>query len=176
MILFHVADKYPPRSQGTPNLQYVAEVGAIKRLRCGVIGQPPPTIIWFKDDKPLQLSERVRNLNNNKTIKIKTVGLRDQGNYTCIAENTLGKLNLTLELRVHQGRRDKIEKTKLSPKQLTKTVGWRWGANTNLRMQQSSGKPQVCFSFCFGNKLKFDFTRFGTGGLFPSVVRQTVYK
>ena len=106
MIVFHVADKYPPRSQGT-NLQYDAEVGAVKRLRCGVTGQPPPTISWFKDDKPLQLSERVRNLNNNKTIKIKKVILRDQGNYTCIAENILGKLNLTLELKVRQGRRDK---------------------------------------------------------------------
>ena len=122
MILFHVAGKSPPRSQGTPNLQYVAQVGAIKRLRCGVIAQPPPTITWFKDDKPLQLSERVRNLNNNKTIKIKTVILRDQGKYTCIAENTLGKLNLTLELIVRQGRRDKIGNTKLNQKQITKTV------------------------------------------------------
>lgn len=113
MIFFHVADKYPPRSQGTPNLQYDAEIGAVKRLRCGVSGQPPPTIIWFKDDKPLQFSERVKNLNNNKTIKIRTIILRDQGNYTCIAENTLGKLNLTLELKVRQGRRDtesKIER------------------------------------------------------------------
>ena len=150
MILFYVADKYSPRTQGTPDLQYVAEMGAIKRLRCGVIAQPPPTITWFKDDKPLQLSERVRNLNNNKTIKIKTVILRDQGNYTCIAENTLGKLNLTLELIVRKGRRDKIEKTNLNHKQITKTAGWRWGANTNLRMQQSSYKPQVSSSFCFG--------------------------
>ena len=119
VILLHVTDKYPPRSQGTPNLLYVAQVGAIKRLRCGVIAQPPPTITWFKDDKPLQLSERVRNLNNNKTIKIKTVILRDQGKYTCIAENTLGKLNLTLELIVRQGRCDKIENTKLNQKQIT---------------------------------------------------------
>lgn len=113
MIFFHVADKYPPRSQGTPNLQFDAEIGAVKRLRCGVSGQPPPTITWFKDDKPLQFSERVKNLNNNKTIKIKTIILRDQGNYTCIAENTLGKLNLTLELKVRQGRRNtesKIER------------------------------------------------------------------
>ena len=110
MILFYVADKYSPRTQGTPDLQYVAEMGAIKRLRCGVIAQPPPTITWFKDDKPLQLSERVRNLNNNKTIKI-----RDQGNYTCIAENTLGKLNLNLELRVRKGRRDKNTENKIEP-------------------------------------------------------------
>ncbi|XP_020606914.1 fibroblast growth factor receptor 2-like isoform X4 [Orbicella faveolata] len=110
-----LSDKYPPRRQGTPNLQYDAEAGAVKRLRCGVIGQPPPTITWFKDDKPLQLSERVKNLNNNKTIKIKTVRPRDQGNYTCIAENTLGKLNLTLELIVREGISPSLSTSKLTP-------------------------------------------------------------
>ena len=70
----------------------------------------------------MQLSERVRNLNNNKTIKIKKVILLDQGNYTCIAENTLGKLNLTLELNVRQGRHDNVQKTELSVKQTPKTV------------------------------------------------------
>jgi len=119
VIVFHVADKFPPLILGTPNLQYDAEVGATERLRCAVNGQPPPTITWFKEDKPLQLSERVRNLNNNKTIKIKTVIVQDQGNYTCIAENTQGKLNLTLELTVRKGRRDKIQKTKLNRKQIT---------------------------------------------------------
>ena len=103
-MFFPVADKYPPRRQGTPKLQYDAEVGAAKRLRCGVTGQPPPTITWLKDDEPLKLSERVSNLNDNKTIKIKPVKLQDQGNYTCIAENTLGNLNLTLELTVRKGR------------------------------------------------------------------------
>ncbi|KAJ7336589.1 Fibroblast growth factor receptor 4 [Desmophyllum pertusum] len=111
------SDKYPPRIQGTPKLQYNAEVGELKRLRCGVTGLPPPTITWIKDDKPLQLSERVRNLNNNKTIKIKQVRLGDQGNYTCIAENPLGKLSLTLELNVRQG----ISES-LSTSQLTSTI------------------------------------------------------
>ncbi|KAL9983806.1 hypothetical protein ACROYT_G006036 [Oculina patagonica] len=110
-------DKYPPRIQGTPKLQYDAEVGEVKRLRCVVTGQPPPTITWSKDGKPLQLSERVRNLSSNKTIKIKQVRLGDQGNYTCIAENALGKLNLTLTLIVRQA-----ISASLSTSQLTSTT------------------------------------------------------
>ena len=63
-------------------------------------GLPRPSITWIKDDQPLQLSERVNKLNSNKTIKIKGVRLDDRGSYTCIAQNPLGKVNLTLELSV----------------------------------------------------------------------------
>ena len=74
------------------------------RLRCTVRGNPLPTISWLKGDKPLQLSARVRNLSNNCTIKIKETRSDDQANYTCIAENALGRINATLQLNVRQGR------------------------------------------------------------------------
>lgn len=75
-------------------------------------GLPPPNITWIKNDQPLHQSERIRKLNKNKTIKIKGVRLDDQGNYTCIAENPLGKVNLTLQLNV---RHDEILTTTGSP-------------------------------------------------------------
>ena len=75
-------------------------------------GLPPPNITWIKNDQPLHQSERIRKLNKNKTIKIKGVRLDDQGNYTCIAENPLGKVNLTLQLNV---RHDEIRTTTGSP-------------------------------------------------------------
>ena len=75
-------------------------------------GLPPPNITWIKNDQPLQQSERIRKLNKNRTIKIKGVRLDDQGNYTCIAENPLGKVNLTLQLNV---RHDEILTTTGSP-------------------------------------------------------------
>ena len=75
-------------------------------------GLPPPNITWIKKDQPLHQSERIRKLNKNKTIKIKGVRLDDQGNYTCIAENPLGKVNLTLQLNV---RHDEILTTTGSP-------------------------------------------------------------
>lgn len=94
------SDNYPPRVQGTKKSQYVARLGDTERLRCAVTGRPPPSITWIKNDQPLHQSERIRKLNKNKTIKIKGVRLEDQGNYTCIAENPLGKVNLTLQLHV----------------------------------------------------------------------------
>ena len=98
--LFLVLENFALRIQGTPKRSYVAEVGDIKRLRCAVTGLPPPSITWIKDKQPLKLSERVSKLNNDKTIKIKGVRLDDQGNYYCFAENPLGKVNLTFELKV----------------------------------------------------------------------------
>ncbi|PFX31054.1 Myosin light chain kinase, smooth muscle [Stylophora pistillata] len=95
-------DSYPPRVQGTPKLQYVTRLGGIKRLRCAVTGLPPPSITWIKNDQPFHQSERIRKLTKDKTIKIKGVRLEDQGNYTCIAENPLGKVNLTLQLHVRR--------------------------------------------------------------------------
>lgn len=63
-------------------------------------GLPPPSITWIKNDQPFHQSERIRKLNKDKTIKIKGVPLEDRGNYTCIAKNPLGKVNLTLQLHV----------------------------------------------------------------------------
>ncbi|PFX31040.1 Fibroblast growth factor receptor-like 1 [Stylophora pistillata] len=94
------SDHPPPRIQGTPKPQYVARLGDTKRLRCAVTGLPPPSITWIKNDQPLHQSERIKKLNEDKTIKIKGVRLEDRGNYTCIAENPLGKVNLTLQLHV----------------------------------------------------------------------------
>ena len=99
-----LAENYPPRFEQTPTLHYTAKTGNVIRLRCMVTGNPAPTISWVKDDKPLQLSSRIRNLNNNRTVKIKDARLQDQGNYTCIAHSALGKINATLELHVRQGR------------------------------------------------------------------------
>ncbi|XP_078358886.1 hemicentin-1-like isoform X2 [Oculina patagonica] len=135
-----IEDKYPPRFQGTPKLQYNAEVGEDKRLRCVVTGQPPPTITWSKDGKPLQLSERVRNLSSNKTIKIKQVRLGDQGNYTCIAENALGKINLTLKLHVRQDVKTNYRTTEsraptFSDPSMLKRAFRAWPASHSIRLK-----------------------------------------
>lgn len=151
-MLFFFTDKYPPRIQGTPKRQYNAKVGEVKRLRCGVTGQPPPAITWSKDGKPLQLSERVRNLSSNRTIKIKQVRLGDQGNYTCIAENALGKLNLTLNLHVRQGTYDNENRINLNEKETPETVNSKqatilrlsnWCERLKPRILQLANKPVV---------------------------------
>ena len=93
--LFLFLDNFATRIQGTPNPQYLAEVGDIKRLQCAVTRLPPPSITWNKYDHPLKLSDRLRKLNSDKTIKINRVRLNDWGNYSCFVENSFGKINLT---------------------------------------------------------------------------------
>lgn len=107
------AEPYPPRFEVTPKHEYNAEIGKVIRLKCKVEGNPPPIVSWIKDDKPVELSTRVRNLNSNYTIKIKEARLDDQGNYTCIAANTLGKINASMELHIHQGRLENTKQRKL---------------------------------------------------------------
>ena len=104
--MFFFADNFSPSCQVTSDSQNSAQVGKKVRLRCKVTGSPSPTISWLKDDKALQVTGRIirRDLKNFSTIRIKDVRLDDQGNYTCIAENALGKINATLELNVRQGR------------------------------------------------------------------------
>lgn len=133
-------DNYPPRVQDTLKPLNVARLGDTKRLRCAVTGLPPPNITWIKNDQPLHQSERIRKLNKNKTIKIKGVRLDDQGNYTCIAENPLGKVNLTLQLNV---RRDEILTTTGSPLATKRPTTEHQARDliTNLKTTESTGAP-----------------------------------
>ena len=101
MVTF--ADKYPPRCQVSSKPRNNVEEGTTVRLRCKVTGSPHPTISWIKEDKPLPQENKrisIRNNTNASALKIKNVKLADQGNYTCIAENALGKANATLQLEI----------------------------------------------------------------------------
>lgn len=99
-------DKYQPHCQvSIKPLTNVKEGTLLVRLRCRVTDCPRPTISWLKDDQPLpqenkRLTIRNRSTNGNASVlRIRNVTVEDQGNYTCIAENPLGKLaNATRQL------------------------------------------------------------------------------
>ncbi|XP_022781603.1 fibroblast growth factor receptor-like 1 [Stylophora pistillata] len=138
------SDHPPPRIQGTPKPQYVARLGDTKRLRCAVTGLPPPSITWIKNDQPLHQSERIKKLNEDKTIKIKGVRLEDRGNYTCIAENPLGKVNLTLQLHVRHDENLTATDSPSATKRPTtehQARGKQADLMTNLKTTESTGAP-----------------------------------
>lgn len=64
-------------------------------LECPVIGNPKPKIEWLKDGAPLQTSDRVRYRNNRLLVEILNVGIGDQAKFTCVAENSIGSLEVT---------------------------------------------------------------------------------
>ncbi|CAF1249473.1 unnamed protein product, partial [Adineta ricciae] len=81
--------------------------GSPALLRATVTGKPTPTFAWFKDNKPLQASPRLRTRydapTNQVVLQINDVQPEDVGQYLVLATNpagedsTGGKVNLILE-------------------------------------------------------------------------------
>lgn len=59
-------------------------------LHCEVWGNPQPTISWNKDDRPLD-NDSDHIILRKKMIKIREISTNDQGKYTCVAKNSIGK-------------------------------------------------------------------------------------
>lgn len=53
------------------------------------LGSPTPTIKWLHPSDPMP-TDRVIYQNHNKTLQLLDVGEEDDGEYTCLAENSLG--------------------------------------------------------------------------------------
>ncbi|XP_050983178.1 neuregulin 2b isoform X2 [Labeo rohita] len=66
-------------------------------LKCEALGNPSPSFNWYKDGSQLRKRKDVKIKSNKKNSKlhISRVRLEDSGNYTCVAENSLGRENAT---------------------------------------------------------------------------------
>uniref|UniRef100_A0A8D8YC98 receptor protein-tyrosine kinase n=1 Tax=Cacopsylla melanoneura TaxID=428564 RepID=A0A8D8YC98_9HEMI len=99
-----VVPKFKPGSTKTGSPIY-SKTGEEVLLRCSVLGTPPPTIIWYKDDKPLRLNpanpSRGELKEGNQTLKIASSALTDEGSYKCVATNKVGTIHSvwTVELQ-----------------------------------------------------------------------------
>ncbi|KAM9833181.1 neuregulin 2b isoform 2-T2 [Syngnathus typhle] len=72
-------------------------------LKCEASGNPSPSFRWYKDGHELQRARDLRIKNNKKNSKvlISRVRVEDSGNYTCVAENSVGQENVTSIISVH---------------------------------------------------------------------------
>ncbi|XP_049680831.1 roundabout homolog 2 isoform X10 [Accipiter gentilis] len=80
-----------------PINQVVLEEEAVD-FRCQVQGDPTPTVRWKKDDADL-LRGRY-DIKDDYTLRIKKAVSTDEGTYTCIAENRVGKVEASATLTV----------------------------------------------------------------------------
>lgn len=70
-----------------------AALGGCQRFECRVIGYPRPTIQWFKDGRNITNDERYEfdySIDGIITMVICNVTEKDQGVYSCRAENSEG--------------------------------------------------------------------------------------
>ncbi|XP_053693670.1 hemicentin-1-like isoform X2 [Sabethes cyaneus] len=61
-------------------------------LFCPIAGHPRPSISWFRNSKPIK--------SNDQTLFLSATSRKDGGNYTCLAENSVGKFELTFSVSI----------------------------------------------------------------------------
>ncbi|KAM4548643.1 hemicentin-1 isoform 1-T1 [Odontesthes bonariensis] len=91
-LLTELSVLVPPRIQPGPKVMKV-QVGHPVELPCVVRGVPEPTLTWTKEGKSYPVSP-------DGSLVLRTVGLDDEGPYTCTATNTAGRDEAQVNLQV----------------------------------------------------------------------------
>ena len=91
------------------------QVGSQVEVVCNGSGAPPPEVMWLKGEAPLGNSSgplpQTYMLVNSSTLRLTTVGSGDEGKYTCIVSNILGKSSASFMLVVGECDGGKVRRT-----------------------------------------------------------------
>uniref|UniRef100_A0A4W5KY34 Roundabout guidance receptor 2 n=1 Tax=Hucho hucho TaxID=62062 RepID=A0A4W5KY34_9TELE len=72
-------------------------------LRCQVQGDPPPSLRWRKDDVDIPRGRYdIRYEKEDFLLRIKKASAGDQGTFSCVAENRVGKVEASATLTVRE--------------------------------------------------------------------------
>ncbi|KAL9989079.1 hypothetical protein ACROYT_G003587 [Oculina patagonica] len=86
-IIIHV--QIPPRV--TVDYDEIPVIlGETLVLRCAVVGVPIPTITWMKNNKPLQISDRISISDDGGELVIRDAVPQDVGDYQCVGKSPAG--------------------------------------------------------------------------------------
>ncbi|XP_026465687.1 neuroglian isoform X3 [Ctenocephalides felis] len=94
-------NRHEPVQQYVTRKNEVALRGKKVELYCIYGGTPLPQIVWNKDGRRIQSTDRVSQGNYGKSLLIKHVTFSDEGSYTCEASNGVGSAkSYSVNLRV----------------------------------------------------------------------------
>uniref|UniRef100_A0A0A9XXI1 Lachesin n=1 Tax=Lygus hesperus TaxID=30085 RepID=A0A0A9XXI1_LYGHE len=90
---------YPPEIEVERSWVHSGE-GYEAQLVCIVHGEPAPNVVWYQDSFIMEPTERktMETRANKHSLNIKHVQASDFGNYSCVAENSLGRAKKYMEL------------------------------------------------------------------------------
>ncbi|VDP65418.1 unnamed protein product [Echinostoma caproni] len=72
-----------------------------KRLNCNVLdAKPAATVMWLKDNQPIDFGGSSKYSLDKYDLIIRDIRAKDEGIYTCIARNVVGKAKFDIELDV----------------------------------------------------------------------------
>lgn len=83
-------NKHRPERQYVSRKNEVALRGKKIEIFCIYGGTPLPQVVWTKDGRPIQWSDKIQQNNYGKSLVIKHASFEDQGTYTCESSNGVG--------------------------------------------------------------------------------------
>ena len=89
----------PPVITTRPRSVRVAEGGIIE-MTCVAEGAPYPAITWWNNNRMVSPSSRVSVSNTGQHLRIQDIETYDAGEYTCAAENRVGRRTETATITV----------------------------------------------------------------------------
>lgn len=91
---------------------FTVQSGADAVLRCQIVGEPRPSILWEKDKAPIEPSGRfhVEAEGNVYSLLVSRVTPQDSGLYVCKAKNSVGETYAAATLKVEAGESQQEEK------------------------------------------------------------------
>ncbi|XP_060808257.1 lachesin [Amyelois transitella] len=101
---FQLQVLYPPEITVERSWVHTGE-GFRAELLCTVHADPPAEVSWYQNSFPLSASERITMSarGNNHTLLIANVQPEDFGNYSCVADNSLGRARQHVEVSGRPG-------------------------------------------------------------------------
>ncbi|XP_077378047.1 uncharacterized protein igsf9b isoform X2 [Festucalex cinctus] len=88
----------PPVFIKTPPTFVEVLLGDSLTLSCGAHGNPRPTVVWHKDESPIEKHEKIKVLNGTLSLASATRSI--SGVYKCHVSNSEGNLTHTTQLQV----------------------------------------------------------------------------
>ncbi|XP_050318083.1 hemicentin-2 [Bactrocera neohumeralis] len=95
---------YPPDIQVEKSWIHSGE-GFEAKLVCIVYADPVATVSWYQNSFPIQTTDRriMSTRGNRHTLTIRHIQQEDFGNYSCVADNSLGRSRKYMELSGRPG-------------------------------------------------------------------------
>lgn len=95
---------YPPDIQVEKSWIHSGE-GYEAKLVCTVYADPVATVSWYQNSFPIQTTDRriMSSRGNRHTLTVRHIQQEDFGNYSCVADNSLGRSRKYMELSGRPG-------------------------------------------------------------------------